>query len=114
MVSRRIRRFLFGCVCLLAGAAELAYAQDGATAGVGQFGASIRPFEREAVGQVIASVEVELSRSSGDEERDSTALSEALSVAGALVGRSYRPALVDSVLAPLGRRRHDSRCNPPA
>jgi hypothetical protein len=63
VASCPIRSSLLGCVCLLAGAAGFVFAQDGPAVGAGQFGASVRPFEQDVVGQVIASVEVEVDRS---------------------------------------------------
>jgi hypothetical protein len=50
------------------------------------------------VGQTISSVDVEIATSSGDPARDEEAVSAATAAAGALLGRAYRPVLVDTAL----------------
>jgi hypothetical protein len=70
-------------------------------AGVGQYGPAVRPQERAATGLTIASVEVEIAASSGDSAKDQAALQAARAATGALVGRAYRPLLVDTALGRL-------------
>ena len=97
MAGDLIRTFPVFCACFLVGAAVPAAAQDGA-AGVGQFGPAVRPQEGAAVGQTISRVDVEVATSSGDPARDEEAVSAARAAAGALLGRAYRPVLVDTAL----------------
>ena len=101
MAGCPIRTLRVCCACFLIGASLPAAAQDGAAVGVGQFGAAIRPQEGAAVGQTISRVDVEVARSSGDPARDDEAESAARAAAGALLGRAYRPVLVDTALGVL-------------
>ena len=71
-----------------------AAAQEGA----GQFGPSLRPVAEAAVGQTISRIDVEIATSSGDPAQDAAALRAARAATGPLVGRSYRPVLVDTAL----------------
>ena len=84
--------------CFLAGTALPVAAQDGAAVGVGQYGPAIRPQQGEVLGHTISSVAVEIAASSGDPARDQAAMGEARAAAQALVGRAYRPLLVDTAL----------------
>ncbi|GAA0307906.1 alginate export family protein [Rhodovulum strictum] len=82
--------------CGLSGVA--AQAQD---AGIGQYGPSLLPLPDAAVGLTISRVDVRLAASSGDRTRDAVALRAARAATGALVGREYRPVLVDAALGHL-------------
>lgn len=99
MIARGLIRTLLALGAgLLVGAVRPAAAQDGTAAGVGQYGPPVRPLERAVVGQTIARVDIEIAASSGDPERDEAARGAARADAGALVGRSYRPVLVETAL----------------
>jgi hypothetical protein len=87
------------CVCALAGAGAPASAQEGL--GLGQYGPSVVPLGRAAVGQTISRVDVRVATSSGDGKRDAAALRAARAATGALVGREYRPVLVNTALGRL-------------
>jgi hypothetical protein len=91
---------VFSCACVLAGAYPSvdALAQDGAAVGVGQYGPSFVPLDRAAVGQTISRVDIEIVASSGDTAQDEAAVRAARAAVGALEGRAYQPALVDTAL----------------
>jgi hypothetical protein len=74
---------------------------SGAAAGAGQYGPPVRPLRGAAVGDQIARVELQVAASSGDAARDDAALRAARAATGVLIGRSYRPVLVDTALASL-------------
>ena len=99
--------FACACACVLAGAGTPARAQEGG----GQFGPSVLPVGREAVGQAIARVEVEIATSSGDPARDAAVLRAARAAMAPLEGRTYRPVLLDTALAGLvsAGTMHDAR-----
>jgi hypothetical protein len=85
--------------CALASAGVPVLAQEGTAAiGIGQYGVSVQPLDRAAMGQTIASVEIEIAISSGDPARDAAAVRAARAATAGLVGSSYRPVLVDTRL----------------
>lgn len=92
--------------CFAAGvlAAVPAVAQDGVGLGIGQYGPSVLPVGREPVGQTITRVDIEIAVSSGDADRDAEARRAARAATSGLVGRSYRPLLVDTALGVLADR----------
>jgi hypothetical protein len=77
------------CACALLGAGPPAVAQD--SLGTGQFGSA-----GQVDGQVIARVEVEIGTPSGDPARDAKALRSARAAIKRLLGRGYRPLLVET------------------
>jgi hypothetical protein len=94
----RVRALLCGA-CALASVGVPVFAQEGTAAiGIGQYGVSVKPLDRAAVGQTIASVEIEIGVSSGDPARDAAAVRAARAATAGLVGSSYRPVLVDTRL----------------
>ncbi|MCE8556444.1 alginate export family protein [Ruegeria pomeroyi] len=88
------KKALVACVVALigAGAGYPALAQDNA----GQYGASVLPLGQSATGHSISRVDVVIGTSSGDPARDAAALKAARAATNALVGRAYRPAIVDT------------------
>jgi hypothetical protein len=87
---------LAACIAWLvpcAGAQESA-----AGLGLGQYGPAFVPLPDAAAGQPISGVVVRIGTSSGDAAQDEAALRAARAASAALVGRSYRPVLVDTAL----------------
>lgn len=82
----------------LAATSGAAFAQDGA--GIGQFGPALIPQGEVALGQRIADIAVEIQSASGDPAGDAASAAAIETALQALVGRQYRPRLVDGALAP--------------
>ena len=85
------------CVAFAVGAGDSATAQQAG----GQFGASVLPLGRAAVGQKIGRITVEITTSSGQRARDDAALTAARAAVAPLAGSTYAPVLFDATLAKL-------------